>query len=56
MQKLTPGEVPEVLALVQWKDEVDNPGDAFERACLRGLLAIVGGIVGRPAQVQQLNA
>lgn len=40
-------EAPEVLALVQWKDEVDRPGDAFERACLRGLLAIVGGIVGQ---------
>lgn len=40
-------EAPEILALVQWKDEVDRPGDAFEQACLRGLLAIVGGIVGQ---------
>ncbi|MEY8831520.1 hypothetical protein AB9K34_24410 [Sedimentitalea sp. XS_ASV28] len=50
LQKSTPGETPEapeILALVQWKEEVDRPGDAFERACLRGLLAIVGGIVGQ---------
>lgn len=50
LQKPKPGEAPEapeILALVQWKDEVDKPGDAFERACLNGLLAIVGGIVGQ---------
>ncbi|WP_424985379.1 hypothetical protein [Microbulbifer sp. S227A] len=50
LQKPKPGEAPEapeILALVQWKDEVDRPGDAFERACLGGLLAIVGGIVGQ---------
>ncbi|MEP3330919.1 hypothetical protein [Sedimentitalea sp.] len=50
LQKPKPGEAPEapeILALVQWKDEIDKPGDAFEHACLQGLLAIVGGIVGQ---------
>ncbi|MBK0329665.1 hypothetical protein I5535_20665 [Rhodobacteraceae bacterium F11138] len=40
-------EAPEVQALLQWQAEVERPGDAFELACLKGLLAIVGGIVGQ---------
>ncbi len=40
-------EPAEVQALLQWQSEVDKPGDAFEIACLKGLLAIVGGIVGQ---------
>lgn len=40
-------EPVEVQALLQWQAEVDKPGDAFEIACLKGLLAIVGGIVGQ---------
>ncbi|MDK3073176.1 hypothetical protein QO034_08660 [Sedimentitalea sp. JM2-8] len=40
-------ESAEVLALLQWQAEVDAGGDKFEIACLRGLLAIVGGIVGQ---------
>ncbi len=40
-------EAPEVKALLQWQDEVNRGTDAFETGCLRGLLAIVGGIVGQ---------
>lgn len=40
-------EAPEVKALLQWQDEVNRGADAFETGCLRGLLAIVGGIVGQ---------
>lgn len=40
-------ESAEVRALLQWQAEVDAGGDGFEMACLRGLLAIVGGIVGQ---------
>lgn len=43
----TETESAEVLALLQWQVEVDAGGDGFEIACLRGLLAIVGGIVGQ---------
>ncbi len=41
------GEPPEIEALLRWQDELARPGDAFELACLRGLQAIVGGIVGQ---------
>lgn len=41
------GESAEVQALLDWQAEVDAGGDAFEIACLRGLLTIVGGIVGQ---------
>lgn len=44
-EKLT--EEPEVKALLQWQSEVYSGTDAFETGCLKGLLAIVGGIVGQ---------
>ncbi|HEY9039677.1 MAG TPA: hypothetical protein VIN05_12140 [Roseovarius sp.] len=45
--KADKGEPAEVQAIQQWQAEVNKPGDAFEIACLKGLIAIVGGIVGQ---------
>lgn len=41
------GKPPELLALAQWQDEITRADDPFDLACLKGLHAIVGGIVGQ---------
>lgn len=38
---------PELLALAQWQDEILNEDGGVDLACLKGLHAIVGGIIGQ---------
>ena len=38
---------PEFLALSEWQDALGGPNDPFELACLKGLHAVVSGIVGQ---------
>jgi hypothetical protein len=40
-------QLPEILALGQWHDELATTDSALERACLTALHTIVGGIVGQ---------
>lgn len=39
--------LPELAALSEWQNAVDATEDPLEQACLRALLATVGGIVGQ---------
>lgn len=39
--------LPELAALSEWQNRVDATDDPLEQACLRALLATVGGIVGQ---------
>lgn len=38
---------PELVALSEWRDGLDQIDDPFEHACIQALLTIVGGIVGQ---------
>jgi len=40
-------ELPELLALSEWQGEIAGTNTALDRACLKGLLTIVGGIIGQ---------
>lgn len=42
----TPAQ-PELVALNEWQNHLDTTGDPLEQACIRALLAVVGGIVGQ---------
>ncbi|SIT15895.1 hypothetical protein [Paracoccus saliphilus] len=38
---------PELVALSEWRDGLDQIDDPFEHACIQALLTVVGGIVGQ---------
>jgi len=40
-------DIPELLALAEWRAEIPTTSDALELACLTGLQAVVGGIIGQ---------
>ena len=40
-------ELPELLALSEWQDEIVGTNTALDKACLKALLTIVGGIIGQ---------
>lgn len=40
-------ELPELLALAEWQDEISKTDSAVDLACLKGLQTIVGGIIGQ---------
>ena len=40
-------ELPELLALSEWKDEIPKTEAAIDQACLKGLHTIIGGIIGQ---------
>jgi hypothetical protein len=48
--------LPELTAITKWRDAVGKTNDPFEVACLKGLLAIVGGIVGRRGRLMAEKA
>lgn len=40
-------ELPELLALSEWQDEIPRIDASMDQACLKGLHTIVGGIIGQ---------
>ena len=40
-------KLPELLALAQWEDNLNKTDNPFDLACYKGLIAVVGGIVGQ---------
>jgi hypothetical protein len=46
-QPIASGELVELAALTRWREELRRGGDQFQSACLRSLVTVVGGIIGR---------